>query len=129
MSSAKRSARGSSASARIDASTNAEVQAWTDLFAMVGPGRPTDATELRALRSALARARAAHRTIVGSSVWLEVLTRKLELPVNSDAVHQYAGVDFAEYCASIAPYRGERYGEAPFRGTAERARRMSASES
>jgi hypothetical protein len=112
--------------ADIDAATKAEVAAWTELFAIVGPGREADPVELRALRAALARARAAHRTIVGSSVWLDALTRRLELPVNRDAVRQYAAAPFAEHCAPIAPYRGERYGEAPFRGSAERARRLSA---
>jgi len=43
-------------------------------------------------------------------------------------VLQYAASPIAIYCAPIAPYRGERYGEAPFRGAAERAKEMSASE-
>lgn len=114
--------------ARIDEATDREADAWIELFAMVGPGRAIAATEIRDLRSALSRARAAHRSIVGSSVWLDALTRKLGLPVNRDAVDQYAAPSIRVYCAPIAPYRGERYGEAPFRGAAERAKEMSADE-
>lgn len=114
--------------ARIDEATNRETDAWIDLFAMVGPGRAIDVAEIRDLRRALAQARAAHRNVVGSSVWLDALTRKLSLPVNRDAVRQYAAAPIGIYCAPIAPYRGERYGEAPFRGSAERARSMSATE-
>lgn len=114
--------------AEIDQSTFRESEAWVELFAIVGPGRPADAAELRALRGSLARARAAHRSVVGSGVWLDALVRRLDLPLNPDAVEQYRDVSITEYCAPIAPWRGERYGEAPFRGSAERARRMSGSE-
>lgn len=115
--------------AQIDQATLREADAWVELFAIVGPGRPADPVELRALRGSLARARAAHRTILGSSIWLDALTRRLELPVNRESSREYADADIGEYCAPVAPYGGERYGEAPFRGAAERARRMSAAES
>lgn len=112
----------------IDESTTREEEAWTELFAIVGPGRVADAAELRALRGSLARARSAHRSIVGSGVWLDGLVIRLGLPVNRESVRQYRNASIAEHCGPIAAWRGERYGEAPFRNPVERAQRMLGTE-
>jgi hypothetical protein len=110
----------------MDAATQSESQAWIDLFAIVGPGRAADPAEIRALRGSLARARADHRTIAATGVRLNALVHRLELPVNTDAVTQYRDISIADHCTPIAPYRGERYGEAPFRDAVARVRDMAA---
>ena len=99
-----------------------EVRAWIDLYGLVGPGRAADPSELRALRSALTHARAAHRMILGSGIRIDQFVQSLNLPIDRKDVAQYRAVSIAQYCDAISAYHGEHYGEAPFRGVAARLR-------
>ena len=104
-----------------------ELQSWIDLFAIVGPGRPVDAGELRALRGALARARAAHRMVLGGSIRIDTYVRELGLPVDAQDVIKYRDETIGLVCGGPSAYAGEHYGEAPFRGVAKRLRKAASS--
>lgn len=106
----------------INRATDDELTAWTELHAIVGPGRAIEPDEISALRRALSRARVAHRQIAISGILVDRYTRQLELPVNRESVVQYAGADIAAECAPVPIYAGERYGSAPFAGSAARIR-------
>lgn len=97
----------------IDRATDEELAAWTELYAIVGPGRPIDASEVAALRNSLARARLAHRQIAISGIMTDRYARSLDLPVNDDAVAQYSRTGSDLLCGPLPAYRGERYGSAP----------------
>lgn len=102
--------------------TQDEIDAWIELYAIVGPGRALDAGELRVLRGSLARARAAHRMVLGGGIRIDNYVRELELPADARDIAKYRDESIAIVCRPPAPHAGERYGEAPFRGIAGRLR-------
>lgn len=105
--------------------TEDELRSWIDLYAIVGPGRAIDAGELRALRGALARARAAHRMILGGGIRVDAYVRQFSLPADAGDVAKYRDESIDLVCRSASPYAGEHYGEAPFRGVAARLRKSA----
>lgn len=108
--------------ALVSEATDDEARAWIELFGIVGPGRAVEAGELRVLRGALARARAAHRMILGGGIRIDNYVRELSLPADADDIAKYRDESIEVVCQPIAPHAGERYGEAPFRGIAGRLR-------
>lgn len=106
----------------VSDATQKEIDAWIDLYALVGPGRAVDAGELRALRGALARARAAHRMVLGGGIRIDNYVRELELPADTRDIAKYRDESIDLVCRTAAPYAGQRYGEAPFRGLGKRLR-------
>lgn len=97
----------------INEATDKEVDAWTRLYAIVGPGRAIGDDEIVSLRSALGEARMAHRQIVVTSRNIDRFSRELHVPVDEGTVRKYEAVK-TNSCPPIAPYSGEHYGEAPF---------------
>lgn len=104
-------------------STADEMAAWRDLYAIVGPGRAIGEEELVRLRSALTRARSAHRSILIAGIRMDQITWSFDLPVNSLTIEQYRDEPISRICAPVASYAGERYGSAPFPGVIERVRK------
>lgn len=91
-----------------------EVDAWSRLYTIVGPGRAVSDAELIQLRADLTAARNAHRQILMATMFVNHLVRKLELPVNHETARQYGSGPTSQFCGPNAPYAGERYGAAPF---------------
>lgn len=106
----------------INVATKQEVTAWTELFAIVGPGRATSAAEIQGLRGAISRARLAHRMILIGAVRMDQIVKAYDLPVNRDTVAEYRDGSLARYCGPIAAPAGETYGQAPYQGVRERVR-------
>jgi hypothetical protein len=65
-----------------------ESQAWSDLYAMVGPGRRLDPASEAGLRSALGRARNDGRTIATLAVFLVNQAQALDLPFSKSEREQ-----------------------------------------
>lgn len=100
----------------INRANDEELAAWTELYAIVGPGRAIEPGELADLRRTLSQARLAHRQIAISGMFVDRFARDLKLPVNHDAVAQYARTDSDLLCGALPAYRGESYGGAPYAG-------------
>jgi len=65
---------------RIEESFVLDTIAWSDLYAMVGPGRRLDPASEAGLRTALVRARSSGRTMALLSTFLVTQTRAMNLP-------------------------------------------------
>ena len=98
----------------INEATDHEVEAWTRLYAIVGPGRTISSEEIVALRNALTDARLAHRQILVASRNVDRFSQELHLPVDQRTARKYETTKDLGECRTIAPYAGEHYGEAPF---------------
>lgn len=103
---------------RIDRWTQEELEAWTRLYAIVGPGRAITPDEIATLRSALAQARSAHRFILGSGIRLDQMVQAFALPFSADAAADFKTTSNASTCGPIAAPDGRGYGEAPQLGGA-----------
>ena len=103
--------------------------AWSDLYAMVGPGRRLDPTTEAVLRTALNRARNSGRTMATLSTFLITQAAAMHLPFTSSELEQVAaartgslthpqeGIELTpmsptSICGPIGPVP-PNYGEAP----------------
>ena len=106
----------------INRRTEQEVEAWTGLYAIVGPGRAVTPAEVAEIRSALSEARMAHRYIVLGSIRLDQVVQAFELPLNQEPIQDYAQLKNNPLCSPIDAPDGRDYGEAPGIGMVERLR-------
>lgn len=106
----------------INARSQAELDAWTRLYAIVGPGRTVSASEIADLRGALAEARVSNRLIVAASLRVHQTIDAFDLPVNRDTIRQYGDTPINRYCTPIAAPDGRPYGQAPLSKVVERVR-------
>lgn len=98
-----------------------ELENWTSLYGLVGPGRATSPAEIADFRAALTRTRAAHRMMVLSAVRLRQIADAYDLPYDRDTVAEYTNDGLARrYCAPIPPPNGKGYGQAPLSGAYRR---------
>lgn len=98
-----------------------ENDTWTALYALVGPGRAIASAEIVDLRSALSRARMAHRMVIISVVRLRQIADAYDLPYDRATVAEIATDKLArQYCAPIGPATAKSYGAAPFAGVHRR---------
>ena len=101
--------------------TQAEMVAWTDLYAIVGPGRPVAPGEVTALRATLTRARMAHRMMIIGAVRIRQIADAYDLPYDRGTVAEYATTEMRDrYCKALPPANGKPYGQAPFAEAYER---------
>jgi hypothetical protein len=75
---------------RMEGLSQFEFQAWSNLYAMVGPGRRLDPASEADLRNALSLARATSRSYASQALTLVNRTRALGLPFNSNDLKQIA---------------------------------------
>jgi hypothetical protein len=73
---------------RIEEYAMPEAQAWTDLYAMVGPGRRLDPASEAELRQALGRARNDDRTMATLSMFLINQSKAMGLPFTKSELEQ-----------------------------------------
>ncbi len=106
----------------IRARTQVELDAWTRLYAIVGPGRAIGLAEINELRAALSQARQTNRQITTAAVRATQTIDAFDLPVNRGTVRDYAGVPLTRYCSLIAPPDGRPYGQAPQHDAIDRVR-------
>ena len=76
--------------ARMEGMTQFNLQAWSELYAMIGPGRRLDPASEADLRKALSLARATSRTYASMGMTLFLRTRALGLPFSGEDLKQIA---------------------------------------
>jgi len=76
--------------ARMEGLTQFNLQAWSELYPMVGPGRRLDPASEAELRKALSFARAVNRNYASLATTLVVRTHALGLPFSNDDLKQIA---------------------------------------
>ena len=76
--------------------TQAEMVAWTDLYAIVGPGRPLAPGEVTALRASLTHARMAHHTMIIAAVRIRQIADAYDLPYDRGTIAEYATTELRE---------------------------------
>lgn len=108
--------------ATMNSATRDELVAWTELTAIVGPGRPITDDEIRMLRASLSRARIANRMSQISAIHIDQIVKAFELPANSETIAEYAALSRDRFCRPIAAPAGERYGAAPYTGIGAKVR-------
>lgn len=92
-----------------------EIDTYTDLHALVGPGRAIAAEEVVSMRRSLAHARMSHRMIVMSAERLHQVADAYDLPYDRNTVAEVVGDRTALIkCAPFKSPAGEGYGQAPF---------------
>ncbi len=97
----------------INSRTQSELDAWTRLYAIVGPGRSIAPDEIAALRGNLAEARVLNRQIVAASLRLNQTIEAFDLPANANTIRQYGTAPLSRYCSPITGADGRAYGQAP----------------
>lgn len=93
-----------------------ELDVWTRVFALVGPGRPFDAEDAREARSAIADARSLDRVIDLRSLRIMQLLHSYAIPVDRASVEKYTNdAGLAERPPLCNPWGASEahYGEAP----------------
>jgi len=76
--------------ARMEGMTQFNLQAWSELYAMIGPGRRLNPASEADLRKALSLARATSRSYASQAITLTVRAQALGLPFSADDLKQIA---------------------------------------
>ena len=100
-----------------------EVQDWTKIYDLVGPGRSFDAEDAASARAAISKARLSNRMIGLGAVRLVQLLRLYEIPYDGASVKLYT--DSKRYersgrCRTMGE-PAAHYGEAPLRNAVRRS--------
>lgn len=105
-------------------STSRELDAWTRLFTLVGPGRPFAPDEAASLNAAIGEARMVHRLMSLAAIRAEQMASMNGLAHDDPTARKYTDQPIADrpICMPISPEVPTTYGQAPFRGIIERAR-------
>lgn len=98
--------------------------AWTTLFELAGPGRPFDAADARAYRTAIGQAREMNGLISGFGVRERQAIDGYHIPFNAKVfAHRTASADAASECGPPMGIPPATYGAAPDSAFADYARR------
>jgi len=101
-----------------------ELEAWTAISALSGPGRAFSQAEAVALRGAIANARLANRLITGGGLRLKQVVIAFDLRYDLASASDYNQRPASAYpiCRPVAAGAGTRYGEAPMQGLVDRVK-------
>lgn len=104
--------------------TARELNAWSRLYALVGPGRPIAPGEAERLYTAIRDARIARRLITLAAIRAEQMAGLYSLEYDRAEAKQYTVRPIATLaiCKPIANEVPTDYGEAPMKGVIERSR-------
>lgn len=100
-----------------------EVDVWTQLAAVVGPGRSFSAAEAVQLRDAIGQARMLNRMMAATGIRLKQIAVAYDLGYELESAREYSQRAMSAYgiCAPIAPNPPPVYGQAPFPNAVEHA--------
>lgn len=104
--------------------TSRELDAWTKLYEMVGPGRAINPDEVARLNAAIGEARMVHRLMSLAALRAEQLASINGLRHDAPSADKYTERPIAELpiCKPISAIVPAAYGQAPFEGIIDRAR-------
>ncbi|SOB87547.1 hypothetical protein SAMN06297144_2679 [Sphingomonas guangdongensis] len=100
-----------------------ELELWSELYTIVGPGRAIDTEEAADLRRAISAARLESNLVTLAAVRLQQIVRAFDLGYSRDAARPYAEQPLSQvpFCRPFGPVP-PRYGRAPLDGAGDRAR-------
>ncbi|ODP36416.1 hypothetical protein [Sphingomonas turrisvirgatae] len=100
-----------------------ELDIWTRLHTLSGPGRAFSAEEARTLELAISQARFANRMMALAGIRMKQVTSAYELGYDRAEADLYAKQPIAAFiiCQPIATEIPTGYGQAPMRGVSQRA--------
>lgn len=104
--------------------TSRELDSWTRLFNLVGPGRSIDPQEVATFNAAIGEARMVHRLMSLAAIRAEQMASINGLPYDVPSANKYTDRPIADFaiCKPISAEIPTAYGQAPFQGVIERAR-------
>lgn len=93
-----------------------EIDVWTRLHALVGPGRALDGEEAAELRRAIGEARMIDRMIVGNGLRLKQIVTAYDLGYDAGSAEPYGTRPIKDFpiCDPIGKAVPATYGQAPF---------------
>ena len=100
-----------------------EVDIWTRLASLVGPGRSFSTVEAIQLRNAIGEARMHNRMMALNGIRLKQIVTAYELGYDLGSAREYSERAMSSYgvCAPILAKPPASYGQAPFENIVERA--------
>jgi len=99
-----------------------EIDVWTDLTTLVGPGRAFSTTEAVDLRRSISKARVINRMMAGNGIRLKQIVTAYDLGYDLGSAREYSGRALSAYeiCAPIPLNIPATYGQAPGDDTVKR---------
>lgn len=107
--------------ARIDDSSRQELEAWTTLYGLAGPGRRFDPAEAASFRRAISEARVANALTAGGGARARQEAVAWKLAYDQQVFHRYADVPLSAVavCLPIDAQPVAHYGAAPMENSLE----------
>lgn len=101
-----------------------ELDVWTKLYGLVGPGRPLSAPEVAALRAAIGEARLVNRTMGMASVRATQFATAYDLEYDVATARDYSDSPLTDFpiCKPIPPEAPGTYGHAPLQDVIRRSK-------
>ncbi len=114
---------------RASQASEEELQAWTDLQSIIGPGRPVSADEIGVLVRAVERARAVDAYISVYGLRLRQIADRVPLPYDQATIAEAADRPLSnqELCTPISADVPPQYGHSSFERALQIARKSSVS--
>lgn len=100
-----------------------ELQVWTTLYTMVGPGRAVTPVEIAALRGAISEARLTHRSIMVGGIRIQQFATAYDLPYDAVEMRNSRDRVIPYICRPISATVPDHYGQAPLSNVLETTRR------
>jgi len=106
---------------RLGETNQQEVEVWTRLYPLVGPGRALYPAEAAALRLAISEARITNRRITRTGVRLTQVVDAYDLPFDDAHKREFSDNPMSDYdiCQPIGAEAPAHYGQAPRQYTVE----------
>ena len=100
-----------------------ELEVWTKLYGLVGPGRAITADEIVSMRQAIGDARLMHRTMAMAAIRSSQMAKAWELEYNFAVADDYRNRELTAFamCQPIGREVPSSYGQAPMQGVLARA--------
>lgn len=107
----------------LAANSTREIEIWTRLHGVVGPGRTFTAQEALQLRTAIGDARYTHRMMALNGIRLKQIAVAYDLGYELESAREYSDRPLSAYpiCAPMKDKPPASYGHAPFENIIERA--------
>jgi hypothetical protein len=106
--------------ASIEEASKEQLQAWTTLSGLTGPGRRFEPGEANFYLQAITRARFLSRFIAGAGVRAQQLATAYDLPIDASEFHSYADLPPNRgLCDPVSRTGAATYGQAPWKGSVE----------
>jgi hypothetical protein len=106
----------------LDEAVKQQMQVWTTLSGLSGPGRPFDSGEANFYFQAITHARFLSRFISGAGLRAQQTAAAYGLPVDQKRFHSYADLPGSTSLCAPLNRSGAAYGQAPWKDVPDRIR-------